>query len=1048
MDFSMRWLDRLTRLEHAGLPLYIDRRIPDWFVPSSRTDELLRTLSGHDDVTAALADFCRRFNEEPTSVLRDLDRLRHLLDHGDPPPYSGRSQHLRLGPLKEIWFHLTDACNLSCAHCLFGNSSAKNESLDQQQLHSAVDQAVALGSRLFYFTGGEPFVYPNFCDTIEYVLDQHPDNHVAVLTNGLLLKKYIVELMLLDNDRLHLQVSLDGPEEEHDFLRGRNAYKKLSENLRAATEAGLAFTVAVAVNADNVNSLEEIARQAHAFGATGLHLMYHFVRGRGSKAQFVPVVRLFAQILKTAQVCQELGIKIDNMEALKAQVFAIPGSRFDLTNMGWESLAIGPNGKIYPAPALIRVEELVCGSLDEGLEEVWLRNPMLKKIRSTTLNDSDDWRQRPLSLITGGGDPDHSWITGHALVGYDPYVDLYEQFVLQLIVEQAEQYPDQGLFRLRMGDVRSDCPDTENGSDGSVRLTHCNCLISLADNDGHSSVREFYSSAARKANEEIVNPFSLDTGLANYIPEEAKQKSYGCGSPVNAAALLVGETVVDLGSGSGVECFLASAKVGALGRVYGIDMTDDMLKLARVSKQHVVTDLGYDNIEFRKGYLEEIPLEDACADVVISNCVINLSPDKRRTYLEILRILKPGGRLAVADVICDESVTAAIKNSEKYRGECLGGAMRQDDLVTMLEDCGFTAVYLHKRYPYREVAGNRFYSLTYEAFKADSLSSEQPQIRCVYRGPSRVLETASGLRLERGRITLIPAAVAESLGEQVFILDEAGAVINLEQEPGSCDCGTALEKTQAQGDKNEVPVNLIINRHRSGCMVCGAELIYTSGKGGTKVCHFCGRAVIANSTCTEGHFVCDTCHQQEGVEVIRNICLHSKEKDMLALFRLIRSHPAVPMHGPEHHGMVPGVILAAYRNNGGDIHPDVIVTGIDRGGNVPGGACGFWGCCGAAIGAGIAASLILEATPLTSAKRQQSQRFTSLILKKISQIKGARCCQREAWLSFTHAARLSQEFFDIALPAKTVMHCEQYEKNRECIRRQCPLWETRIWKKN
>ncbi|WP_339133161.1 MAG: methyltransferase domain-containing protein [Candidatus Electrothrix sp. GW3-4] len=243
---------------------------------------------------------------------------------------------------------------------------------------------------------------------------------------------------------------------------------------------------------------------------------------------------------------------------------------------------------------------------------------------------------------------------------------------------------------------------------------------------------------------------------------------------------------MDLGSGSGVECFLAAAEVGASGQVFGIDMTDAMLELARSSQKHVVTDLGYDNIEFRKGYLEAIPLADETADVVISNCVINLSPDKRRTYLEIMRILKPGGRLVVADVVSDTPISAAIKNSTKYRGECLGGAMQQDDLVAMLEDCGFSSIYLHKRFSYREVDGHFFYSLTYEAGKAERAEGEEERVRCLFRGPAPALETPSGVRLERGHITALSRREAEQLSEQVFLLDEEGAVANIEQEACCC----------------------------------------------------------------------------------------------------------------------------------------------------------------------------------------------------------------------------------------------------------------------
>ncbi|MCI5150180.1 MAG: methyltransferase domain-containing protein [Candidatus Electrothrix sp. MAN1_4] len=636
-------------------------------------------------------------------------------------------------------------------------------------------------------------------------------------------------------------------------------------------------------------------------------------------------------------------------------------------------------------------------------------------------------------------------MSGHSLVGHDPYMNLYEQLVLQLITDQAAQYPDQSLFRLRMGDVRHDCPDTENGSDGSVGLTHCNCLVSLADHDGHSSVREFYSAAAQKSNTEIVNPFQPTVGLGKYIPEEAKQKSYGCGSPVKDAAPQKGETVVDLGSGSGVECFLAAAEVGAAGQVYGIDMTDAMLELAQNSKQHVVTDLGYDNIEFRKGYLESIPLADESADLVISNCVINLSPDKRKTYLEIMRVLKPGGRLVVADVVSDEPVSAAIKNSTKYRGECLGGAMQQDDLVVMLEDCGFASVYLHKRYPYREVAGNRFYSLTYEAGKAESaggaesVDKEEETVRCLFRGPAPALVTSSARRLERGRITELPRQEAEQLGEQVFLLDEQGAVVNVHLEQQACCCPTTLEETST------ITSPAGMSRHARDCMVCGNELLYESDKGKEVCCFFCGKQAISPCTCTAGHYVCDSCHQQEGLAIIHSVCLNSREKDMIALMERIRNHPALPMHGPEHHALVPGVILAAYRNNGGKISNDIIATGIDRGRKVPGGSCGFWGCCGAAVGAGIAAALIIEATPLRANERQRSLAFTAQVLSEISQVQGGRCCQRETWVALTQISRLSKDFFGITLPAKATLRCHQYEKNRECVHSSCPLWETRDW---
>ncbi len=264
----MQWLTKLHRLEHDGLAIYIDPLTPNWFVPSTQADNLFQAALNSSSPTVALEDHARKYHLRPGQISRALKQAQHLLDTTAPAPFKGRSQHLPHGALKEIWFHLTDTCNLSCRHCLFGASPAKTETIGRDTLFAAIDQAARLGSHLFYFTGGEPFVYPDFCQIIKHVLDSSPDHHVVVLTNGLLLEEFITPLTRLDTNRLHLQVSLDGLEPEHDFLRGRGSYQKLVNNLTTATQAGLAITLSVAVNATNVHQLPEIARKAHEIGAT------------------------------------------------------------------------------------------------------------------------------------------------------------------------------------------------------------------------------------------------------------------------------------------------------------------------------------------------------------------------------------------------------------------------------------------------------------------------------------------------------------------------------------------------------------------------------------------------------------------------------------------------------------------------------------------------------------------------------------------------------------------------------------------------------------
>jgi hypothetical protein len=162
---------------------------------------------------------------------------------------------------------------------------------------------------------------------------------------------------------------------------------------------------------------------------------------------------------------------------------------------------------------------------------------------------------------------------------------------------------------------------------------------------------------------------------------------------------------------------------------------------------------------------------------------------------------------------------------------------------------------------------------------------------------------------------------------------------------------------------------------------------------------------------------------------------------MIALFRRIRAHRAIHVHGPEHHALVPGVILATYRNLGGAISDEKIRSAIRRGAGVPGGACGFLGTCGAAVGVGVAFSVILEASPLTPVARRIVQSITSEVLAEIAKVEAARCCQRECWLALTKAAELSTTWLPVALHAEDPMACDQARLNDECIGAACELYD-------
>ena len=172
------------------------------------------------------------------------------------------------------------------------------------------------------------------------------------------------------------------------------------------------------------------------------------------------------------------------------------------------------------------------------------------------------------------------------------------------------------------------------------------------------------------------------------LPAKAVQASLGCGNPTALIELKPGETVLDLGSGGGIDVLLSARRVGPSGKAYGLDMTDDMLALARENQRQA----GVENVEFLKGEIESIPLPDNSVDVVISNCVINLSADKERVLREAFRVLKPGGRFAVSDVVARGEVPDAVRDSMALWVGCIAGALEENEYTAKLAKAGFTAI--------------------------------------------------------------------------------------------------------------------------------------------------------------------------------------------------------------------------------------------------------------------------------------------------------------------------------------------------------------------
>jgi arsenite methyltransferase len=183
--------------------------------------------------------------------------------------------------------------------------------------------------------------------------------------------------------------------------------------------------------------------------------------------------------------------------------------------------------------------------------------------------------------------------------------------------------------------------------------------------------------------EEISAEIGYSEEEMNLVPEA--NLGLGCGNPIALGQFNEGETVVDLGSGAGIDCFLAAKKVGTSGKVIGIDMTDEMLEKAR---KNAITH-GFKNVEFRKGYIDQLPIDDESIDIIISNCVINLAPDKLAVYKDAFRVLKPGGRMYVSDIVLLAELTPEQRADENLIAGCVGGALLKDDYIAIVKQAGF-----------------------------------------------------------------------------------------------------------------------------------------------------------------------------------------------------------------------------------------------------------------------------------------------------------------------------------------------------------------------
>ncbi len=806
----------------GGGVVAIDPAAPNWISTDDRGLRILGRLDGRTPLGAVVRgyaadaelDLARAWLHVDTFV-RDALRQGFLSIEGSAAagddPYPGRSAFLRTDRLHEFWIQVNDYCNLACEHCLVSSAPDRSQGLSGEIVCAAVDQAVALGVERIYLTGGEPLARPDAIDLVDHIVRAR-ERDLVIMTNGTVLKgERLRALASLPAERLRLQISLDGASPAiNDPIRGAGTFDRIRRGIQTAVEAGLRTTITMVLLRHNLHDAPALVELAAGLGVTNVHLLWPHRRGRvltGAFADLPAAGDILAVVRRARDVARARGVTIDNVEELRLRFDGAPGVKNDLASAGWTSLCLGPDGAVYPSASMAGVPALHCGTvLETPLERIWKTSPLLADLRAATVAEKAQCRGCHVRFLCGGGDLEHGyWASGGSagrgrFLGDDPYCDLYLGLARDAFTDLAAE----GRATVRAGTgfdrpvvLRGMGERTLHDDEQVVRTTHSACVLSeeVADRS-RAAVREFYGHAAEQPQAELCCPVRPDPEDLAHIPSEVVERFYGCGSPVSAAAPQAGETLVDLGSGAGIDCFIAARRVGREGRVFGIDMTDQMLGVARESQPRVAAALGYDNVEFRKGILERIPLDAATADIVTSNCVINLSPDKPAVLREIWRVLRDNGRAVIADIVADGEVPPPMRADGQLWGECISGALSEEAFLAAFERAGFYGVSLLKKLFWREVDGTRFYSVTVRGYKFEKKAAcRYVGQYAVYLGPMKSVTDEEGHLFPRGVAVEVCTDTAAKLAAAPYagafaMLDPASASPEIRPDGGCCGKGT------------------------------------------------------------------------------------------------------------------------------------------------------------------------------------------------------------------------------------------------------------------
>lgn len=769
---------RLHRFEADGITYAIDAEAPNWIAVDHRGAELLRSISDADASTPLtfgrlVASYASRHGLEAGKAwlhvhdfLAGLGRAAMLFDQPVArEAYRGRAALVKPNGLRELWLQINNACNLSCSHCLVSSGPGGIPGMATGKIAAVIDAAAALGIERVYVTGGEPFLRKDIFDLAKHVTERHGCELIFLTNATLFAGRVLQQLDSLSRENVKFQVSIDGSRPEtNDPIRGAGTFVKALEGARVLSGHGFDVSLTTVTTEENLDELHEIPAIVKEVGARSQHLMWSHRRGRALETDngfFPQNLALLAAVNKTIDAARAEGVTLDNLEAVQRRVNGVPGVKYDLGNAGWDSICVYADGTVYPSAALANEPPLLCGDVNQRtLAEIITTSPIIGQLREATLMRNATVSSDPFRFLTGGGDIEHAWCFSGDFHGADPYYPIGVELTKRVMRDLGEEKRDRRNARSgydaplvlhAMGEGAIAC-GTADGTlaEQPVLTLHSNCVLSFDVDKPRAKVREFYGAAADAPVAELCCPTKYDDSAISHIPQDVLDRFYGCGSPMTTAGIKEGEIVVDLGSGAGIDVFIAAKFVGSSGKAIGVDMTDRMLHVARANQPRVAIALGYDVVEFREGFLEQIPVESKSADLVTSNCVVNLSPDKPRVFSEMWRVLKDHGRILISDIVSETRVPPHLKVNPQLWGECLVGALTQEEFLAELERAGFYGLEVLQKSYWKDVEGHPFFSVTVRGYKFEKTSGcVFKGHRAVYLGPAKAFIDEEGHQFPR-----------------------------------------------------------------------------------------------------------------------------------------------------------------------------------------------------------------------------------------------------------------------------------------------------------